>query len=163
MRKLLLALAAAILSVWFLGPFGTALADKPVDGKHNHGGGDGDPTGATLNVTFCLVSDTSCVSTTTELHFHVTVTHADVPVKGAKVVVTVTDESDLSWVLRQKTGSDGVAHFEKKNPGPPEPGTYILSIEATKDEASGSCSGLRILEDASGKLFEEVNPCPALP
>ena len=38
MRKLLLAIAATILAVGLLGPSGTALAKKPVNGEHGHGG-----------------------------------------------------------------------------------------------------------------------------
>ena len=150
-----------------------AFSASPLFGHHKsgHDGGSEEPGGPSgpLDVDFCLVSGTGCVSTTTELHFHVTVTRdvegEPVPVKGAKVVVTVRDGSDLSVVvgkLGRRTGSDGVAHFEKKNPGPPEPATYVLSIEATKDGANVTACVV-VSEDDTGTLTAEIGPCPVLP
>ena len=136
------------------------------DHKPKHGNGGSDGLTGPLDVKICLISGTNCVPSSPELHFHVKVIHAVLgSVKGAKVVLTVRDESDLSKVvavLGRKTGSDGVAHFERKNPGPPEPATYVLSVTATKDEANGT-DCLVVSESQLGTLIEEARQCPALP
>ena len=138
---------------------------SPVFGHHKpEDHGKGEPGGLTgLDVDVCLVSGTICVSSSPELHFHVTVTQEDDPVKGATVVMVATKDTkdgDKVGKLRRKTGSDGVAHFEKKNPGPTEPGKYVLSISATKDEASGpACLVISVAGDGMLSVPENQSSC----
>ena len=123
-------------------------------GPPPHGGKDG--LEGDLDVNFCLILGTSCASSTPEMHFHVTVTQAD-PVKGAEVVLVVTKDGNIVSEHREKTGSDGVSHFEVKNPHRPEPGTYVRSISATKDKASGTaCRVISLAEDGT---FSDLGSC----
>ena len=116
---------------------------SPVFGGHNpnHGKGKGGVLTGTLNVTAAIAPEPDG-----RPHLHILVTHDDVgPVKAAKVVGTVTDVLDGRVVadLRGTTDRDGVAHFENKRKatGSPPPGTYSIDATATKDEASGGCTG----------------------
>ena len=117
----------------------------PVSAGHkaNHGKGQGGGLTATLIVKANFVPDD-------HPHLHILVTHEDVgPVKAAKVVVTITRPDGSVGELRNKTDPKGVAHFERGNF--PPPGEYIIHASAKKDEASGSCTGLRYLV-ASGNI-----------
>ena len=145
----LAALAVLLIAFSVLLMSGTARADHKGT-SHGRGGGLTDD----LIVTACMVSGADCVSVgeTADPHIHVTVNHAVVgPVKGAKVVLTITHTQDNNIVeifhLKRTSNSDGVAHFEKKgNSDSEDPGTYTIDATATKDEASGECIGCLVVQ-----------------
>ena len=120
-----------------------AFGVSPVFGGHNpnHGKGKGGVLTSTLNVSAVAVTEPDG-----HAHLHILVTHDEAgPVESAKVKVVVTDVSDGRVVakLRGKTDRAGVAHFEAN--GPPPPGTYSIDATATKDEASGGCTGCVVI------------------